>query len=73
MSLDVRPETDVESVTRLEHLQTIPLNHGLIQDSGGCRDMSQVLADECFTKGSVRWQGKKSFRIESHLQQIKYE
>lgn len=67
VSLDVRPKFDVESVTRPEHLKAISLDHGLIEDCGGRRDMSQIFADECFMKGSVRWQGKKSFRIECHL------
>lgn len=67
VSLDVRPETDVESVTRLKHLQTISLDHGLIHDSGRRRDIFQILANESFTKGSVWWQGKKSFRMECHL------
>lgn len=67
VSLDVRPESDVESVTCLEHLKAIPLDYGLIEDCRGRRDMSHILADECFTKGSVRWQRKKSFRIGFHL------
>ena len=63
----MRPESDLKSRTRLEHLKAVPSDHGLIQDCGGCRDMSQILADECFAKGSVRWQGKKSIRIECHV------
>ena len=54
VSLDVRPEPDVESVTRLEHLKAIPLDHGLVEDCGGRRDMSQIFANERFTKDSVR-------------------
>lgn len=69
VSLDVRPETDVESVTRLEHLQTIPLHHGLIHDSDGRRDIFQILAKESFTKDSLRWQGKERCRIKCHFQQ----
>ena len=51
----MRAESDVESVTRLEHLKAIPFCHRLIEDCGGHRDMSQTFADESFTKGSVRW------------------
>ena len=67
MSLDVRPEFDVESFTRLEHLKAISLNHGLIQDCGRGWHITEIFADESFTKRSVRWQGKKRFRIECHF------
>lgn len=66
MGLDVRPEPDLEGLTCLEHLEAIPLNHGLIQDCGRRRNIFQVLANEGFTKCCVGWQGKKASRIKCH-------
>ena len=63
VSLDMRSKSDLESFTRLQHLQAISLHSGLIQDSGRRGYIFNILADESFTKRSVRWQGKKSFRM----------
>lgn len=67
MSLDVRPESDLKSFTRLQHLSAIPLNDSPIKDRGRSRHIFQILADQSFTKRCVRWQGKKAFRIEVHF------
>ena len=67
MSLDVRAEFDLESLTRLQHLQAVPLNDGLIQDRGRRGHMVQFLADESFAKVCLRWKGEKSFCIEYHF------
>lgn len=67
MSLDMRSETDMKSFTRLQHLEAIPLNHGLIQDCGRRGDIFQSLANESFAKYSLRWQGEKGIYIELHI------
>ena len=53
VSLDVRPESDLESFTGLSHLKAIPVNHGRIQDCGRGRHIFQIPADESFTKRCV--------------------
>ena len=67
VSLDMRSKSDLESFTRLQHLKAISLNNGLIQDCGRRGYIFYILADERFTKRSVRWQGMKSCRVGYHF------
>ena len=53
VSLDMRPEPNVESFACLQHLKAIPLDHGLIQDCGWGRDIFQIFTDESLTKRCV--------------------
>lgn len=67
MGLDMRPESDLESFTRLQHLEAIPFHDGLIQDRGRRGHMFQFLADKSFAKLRLGWKGKKRFRIKCHF------
>ena len=67
VSLDVRPESDLESFTCLQHLKAISLNHGFVQNRGRRRHLSQMFADESITKLCLGWQGKKGLGIECHF------
>ena len=67
VSLDVWPESDPESFTRLQHLTAVPLNYRLIQYCARRRHIPQIFADEKIAKHCLRWQGKKSFDVECHL------
>lgn len=50
MGLDVGSKVNIKSIAGLEHLQAIPANNGPINDSGGYRDVVQLLPNESFVK-----------------------